>query len=125
MDNRNDRNRKVLRQYLRRNNRGLCMLPNRFNRQQNLNFLKNDLLHIMDDAPYRLRYIFIRDGGTPPHSSLNFRENFDLDWKERGRPVYWLSCSPDLNLNNFLWRNCISEINLVFLIYDITCFKKE
>lgn len=88
---------------------GPFVLPNRLNGQQYLNFLENDLLHLLDDVPYQLRNdMFFMHDGAPPHFALNVREHLNRmypgRWIGRGGPVYWPPRSPDLNpLDYFLW----------------------
>ncbi|KAJ4448499.1 hypothetical protein ANN_10515 [Periplaneta americana] len=87
-----------------------------FNWQAYTNFLENTIPHVLEDTPLinRQHIHFLHDG-APAHFSRTARwyldRRFPDRWIDRGGPIAWPPCSPDLNpLDFYLWGHLKSLV---------------
>lgn len=84
-------------------------LPARLNGAEYLNFLQNNLSHLLEDVSLETRRrMFLQNDGAPCHYAREVRthlnETFPGRWIGRAGPIEWPARSPDLNpIDFFLW----------------------
>lgn len=84
-------------------------IPDRFNSENFLHLLENDLPNLMDDIPLEVRQnSWFQMDGCPVHSSRSVRQwlmrNYENRWIGRYGPVRWPPRSPDLTpMDFYLW----------------------